>query len=228
MIRTVFRALARVRRAPAFHPRGVLLGGELLVDDGGSAVAQALGPGPHRVLVRLSKGAGTPRDLPDLLGVAVRVEPDGSREALDLLFTTSAAGGTLLAPARGWRTATYSTLLPYDTAAGRMRLLVEPEPREPDPPADPRLVPDAVRARPLRYRLVEAPVGAAGIGTADRRAVATLVLGEERTGPVAFDPVLHQLPGLHPVPLLADLRARAYRGSRSGRHAAAADLVRAP
>ncbi|GAA4692899.1 hypothetical protein GCM10023215_32590 [Pseudonocardia yuanmonensis] len=220
MIRTVFRALARLRGAPAFHPRGVLLGGELQIDDGGSAVGQALGLGPHRVLVRLSKGAGTPRDLPDLLGVAVRVEPDHAREALDLLFTTSTAGGVLLAPARGWRTATYSTLLPYDTDAGRMRLLLEPEPREPDPPADPRAVPDAVRARSLRFRLVEAPLGAAA------RAVATLVLSEERTGPVAFDPVLHQLPGLRPVPLLADLRARAYRGSRRGRRAAPTDLVR--
>lgn len=221
MIRTVFRGLARLRGRPAFHPRGVLLGGELQIDDARSAVGAALGPGPHRVLVRLSKGAGTPGALPDLLGVAVRVEPDGTRDAVDLLFTSSTAGGVLLAPARGWRTATYSTLLPYDTAAGRVRLLVEPEPREPDPPADPRAVPDAVRARSLRFRLVEAR-------PRDRRAVATLVLGEERTGRVAFDPVLHQHPRLRPVRLLAGLRARAYSGSRRGRHAAPAELVRSP
>jgi hypothetical protein len=223
VIRTVFQVLARLRRAPAFHPRGVLLGGELWIDDGGSAVGAALGPGRHRVLVRLSKGAGTPRNLPDLLGVAVRVEPDGTRDAVDLLFTTSTARGTLLAPARGWRTATYSTLLPYDTATGRMRLLVEPEPREPDPPAEPRAVPDAMRARALRFRLVEAPVR-----TGSRRTVAALVLTEERTGPVAFDPVLHQHPGLRPVPLLAGLRARAYRGSRRGRRASPTALVRTP
>ncbi|MCE0766201.1 hypothetical protein LWC35_25335 [Pseudonocardia kujensis] len=221
MIRTVFRTLARLRRAPAFHPRGVLLGGELRVDDGGSAVGEALGPGPHRVLVRLSKGAGTPGLAPDLLGMAVRVEPHGTRDAVDLLFTTSTAGGAMLAPARGWRTSTYSTLLPYETDVGRLRLLVEPEPREPDPPADPRAVPDALQTRSLRFRLVEAR-------SRERRPVATLVLTEERPGAVAFDPVLHQHPRLRPVPLLAGLRARAYRGSRRGRRAAPTDLSRAP
>ncbi|MFR9800945.1 hypothetical protein ACL02T_01420 [Pseudonocardia sp. RS010] len=222
MIRTVFRALAALRRAPAFHPRGVLLGGELRIDGTGSAAGTALGPGPHRVLVRLSKGAGTPGKLPDLLGVAVRVEPDGARDAVDLLFTTSTARGALLAPAWGWRRATYSTLLPYDTAAGRVRLLLEPEPCEPDPPADPRAVAGAVRARSLRYRLVEAPLRAGA------RAAGTLVLTEERTGAVAFDPVLHQHPALRPGPLLAGLRARAYRGSRRGRGAAPTELARTP
>ena len=66
-----FELLARLRAAPAFHPDGVLYEGEATVRGPGP-----LPPGQVDCLVRLSKGIGTPRGVPDLLGVAVRLLHD--------------------------------------------------------------------------------------------------------------------------------------------------------
>lgn len=198
MIATVFDALARVRRAPAFHPRGVVLTGRLDVDVPDSAVAAALGAGARPVLVRLSKGVGTPGALPDLFGFALKARADDGA-VVDLLFTTATATGRVLAPARGWATRTYSTLQSYRTPSGPVRLLVEPVPRAATP----------------EFRLVEAR--RRGL----RRVVGTIVLTERHDEPVAFDPVVHSHPALRPSPLLGGIRARAYRGSRRGRRAAA-------
>ena len=59
-LRRAFELLAVLRSAPAFHPDGVLYEGH----------AEVHGPGPLpsgevECLVRLSKGIGTPRGLPD-------------------------------------------------------------------------------------------------------------------------------------------------------------------
>ena len=85
------------------------------LDGPASPTVAVLGAGIHPALVRVSKGAGTRGGLPDLLGLAVRLTdlPDGP---VDLLYSTVGrhrCTGALLAPASGWCTRPYSTLLPY-------------------------------------------------------------------------------------------------------------------
>jgi hypothetical protein len=114
-VEAAFAALARLRAARAVHSRGALFAGRVELDGPGSPTVAVLGAGMHPALVRVSKGAGTPGRLPDLLGLAVRLTdpPDGP---VDLLHTTVGrhrCTGALLAPATGWCARPYSTLLPY-------------------------------------------------------------------------------------------------------------------
>ncbi|TQM13768.1 hypothetical protein FB558_0521 [Pseudonocardia kunmingensis] len=207
LVSAVFAAIARWRAARAFHPRGELFDARVHLADRASVVATALGgTGERPALVRLSKGAGTPGALPDLLGVAVRVEVGG--HVLDVLFTS---GRRLLAPSTGWSRRSYTTLLPY--AAGGRRVVLGLEPEEPWRPggADPGT---ARVALPLAFTLTERQRGrpASPIGR--------LVLDAAHPGdPVAFDPTRNSHPDLQLAPPLRRLRAWAYAGSRRGRGA---------
>jgi hypothetical protein len=98
----IFSRLARLRHNRALHPRGTVAAATLWVDDPASALGQALGAGPHPAVVRLSRGIGLPRPLPDVHGVAIRLDRHAGR--VDLLFS-----GT---PTR------LSTLLPYRSRSG--------------------------------------------------------------------------------------------------------------
>lgn len=212
-----FARLARLRRSPAFHPRGVLLAGRMVVTEPGSGLAAALGTAQGgAVLVRLSKGIGTPAGLPDLLGLAVRVHRPAAGPLDLLLTTTGRRRGTdaLLFPSRGWLRNPYSTLLPYRLPDGRAVLRVVAD--DPGRPIGARLadVGAAVAAAPLRFTVLQG-----------RRAVGHIVLEREEHGEIAFDPVLHTDAALQPA-LLTAVRRRAYRGSRAGRNASGLD--RAP
>ena len=73
-------------------------------------------------IVRISKGGGFPDPLPDILGVAVRLDLDGrSGRPVDLLGASSSAPQGLrhlLVPARRFDRAFFSSLTPYDTPTG--------------------------------------------------------------------------------------------------------------
>ncbi|OZM80266.1 hypothetical protein [Pseudonocardia sp. MH-G8] len=216
LVSATFAAIARRRAARAFHPRGELFDANIELADRASAVATALGgTGERRALVRLSKGAGTPGRLPDLLGVAVRVELGG--HVLDVLFTS---GRRLLGPSTGWGRRPYTTLLPYAAAGNRVVLGLEPEEPQRSGGADP----DAVRgALPLAFTLTEHRRGR------PPSPIGRLVLESVHRGdPVAFDPTRNTHPDLQPAPPLRRLRAWAYAGSRRGRGAQAQALHRAP
>jgi hypothetical protein len=103
-VEIAFTALARLRAARAFHPRGALFAGRMELDGLASPTVAVLGATTHPALVRVSKGAGTRGRLADLLGLAVRLTdlPEGP---VDLLHTTVGrhrCTGALLAPATGW------------------------------------------------------------------------------------------------------------------------------
>jgi hypothetical protein len=218
VVSAAFAWLARARRAPAFHPRGIGLRARLVVADPGSGFAAALGGSTTEAdaLVRLSKGIGTPAGWPDLLGFAVRVlRPDGA--PLDLLLTTTGRHrltDRLLLPARGWTRNPYSTLLPYRTPNGSTVLRVVPDHSGNALGTGRDELVAAVADTPLWFTLQEG-----------RRPVARIALLGEEHGETAFDPVLHADAALRPT-ILATLRARAYRGSRTGR--GAAGLERTP
>jgi hypothetical protein len=218
-----FAALARVRRARAVHTHGLLLDGRLLMEPG-SAVASALGgPSERPAVVRVSKGAGTPGALPDVLGIAVRVPLDDGR-VLDLLFSTVGRRRLtrlLLAPATGWCATSFSTFLPYRVDGRTTTLGLDPEEPGRADRADTAAVQSAVAAAPLAFGLTE--------GAVRPRPVGRLVLESLRAGAVpSFDPMRNAHPRLRPAPFLAGFRERAYVGSRRGRAADPEALQRVP
>ncbi|MDS0140703.1 MULTISPECIES: hypothetical protein [unclassified Amycolatopsis] len=202
-----FRGLAALRRAPAFHPVGVVQRGELRA----SADDLPWPAGAAPVVARLSKGAGTPGRLPDALGLAVRI-PGAGRDGgpWDILLTTAGRGhlGRMLPrPAATWTGGAYSSLVPYRRADRLVWLGAWAS----SPRAEASL--DAARARGKWEFVLRT-------GREDGRwcdsAVLTLA-GPGGAAP-AFDPMLNRPAGLAFAPdWLGRLRERAYAGSRAGR-----------
>lgn len=210
LITTAFRSLATLRRARAFHPRGVLLRGEV---ESVSAEWLPLRPGP--VLARLSKGAGTPGAAPDALGLALRFGAPSSQ--WDLLLTTSMPGrrvGRMLPwPSRTWASDRYSSLMPY--RAGDRTLWFGAEVTGlPENRASTDDLVRSLRQRPLRLKLQAAAAGE------QWQPIAEITLSHTENGNSAtpFDPITEQPPGLRLAPeWLASIREAAYSGSRKGR-----------
>jgi len=212
------RVGAALRGKRLFHPHGVVFDAVFTVSR-----AQRFGvplldrPAEHRALVRLSKAVSTPRALPDVLGLAVRVvDADGEGSPLDLALATTGSRPVLrhlLTPRRDFAT-TFTSLLPY-RVGGRTRLLAA-IPAGPDRRLPVDLAAPARTTRPITYRVaVAGPVGR-------WQPVATLaLLGPCRGGEdPAFDVVAHALDRLHPHGRLNRLRGPTYRASQRARGAA--------
>ncbi|MDQ1635591.1 MAG: hypothetical protein QOJ32_2400 [Frankiaceae bacterium] len=115
-------ALARLRSGPAVHAVGTSYAATLEVI-GAEASARALGlpfvdePGQYSATVRLSRAAGLPAPAPDVLGLAIRVDPDGQAEPpQDLLLDScwpGPVGRHLIRPARAVDSGWYGSLLAY-------------------------------------------------------------------------------------------------------------------
>ncbi|MDH6228732.1 MULTISPECIES: phosphodiesterase [Streptomyces] len=221
----VARRVARLRRAPALHPAGVMCRGTLEVpgDPRGGWGADWLDrPGTYPVTARWSLAAGLPGGLPDGVGLALRVDDaDGTGSTLDLLLTSSGRGRLgrrLPLPRRDALGGPYSTLTAY-RVGGRDRLLMA---FPAGPPAARSRVPVSLTG--FRHALAQGPVAfrlctvAAG---EPRRMFAALTLGPAGPEPaawtVSYEPYTHCLPGLHPTRSLRALRVAAYAGSRDGR-----------
>lgn len=207
-------ALARLRRGKPMHPRGAVFAARLdrtgatpplgvpWLDEAGSSAA----------VVRLSRGAGLPARLPDLLGLAVRVP--GEPEPVDLLLSTAGSGplGRALPRLRRDAASVYSSLMAYRSDAGPVRLAAFPDrdgvPAEPTPQAA------AVAARGLAYTLA----AARGREPWRRFARLTLTAPSRPLDPdVRFDAVQHPPPGLVADGPMARFRAPAYARARAAR-----------
>lgn len=107
--------------------------------------------------------------------------------------------GALLAPASGWCTRPYSTLLPYRADGERATSGLWPEQPDRAHGADPQVACEAVRQEPLVFAVMEkrarapwAPIGRLVLdlpmpdGAADD--------GPHGADPVTFDPVVHATP----------------------------------
>jgi hypothetical protein len=204
----------RSRHQRSLHPDGRSFTGELTVTGlPGTGAALLERPGRHPVTLRISKGVGTRPGFPDLFGVAIRVHGPVCGHKCDLLFSTAGSGRFsrhVPMPRRGFDTV-YGSILAYRTGTGRKLYLSA----RPDPDA-----------RPLG-RTLESVV------TAAERDGARLILmaddepfGSVRFGPplpaevdaaLAFNPVTHTGPDLHPTGLVHASRAVAYRLSQRWR-----------
>jgi len=209
--RRAFALLAAGRAAPAFHPDGVLYEGRAEVRGPGP-----LAPGEVDCLVRLSKGIGTPRGRPDLLGLAVRLlhEPP-----VDVLCTTApGADGWrrfLLRPSRRWARSTLTSLMWWRSPTGeRLQVVVDvPDERLASPE------PDVLLGRmPVTFML--RVVGRHG----DVQAGTIRVERRSELPRPDFDPVLHPPSAWRLAPdWLSALRERAYVGSREGQAGSTSD-----
>ncbi|CAM3826450.1 hypothetical protein KIPE111705_26860 [Kibdelosporangium persicum] len=196
----LFAGMARLRRAPAFHPAGAVFAGELTLPDGWPGMPGAV---VRQVTVRLSKGVGLPGDWPDVRGLAIRI-PDaaGQGRPVDLLLSTTGSGRlTRWLPVfrRGWtRGCVYGSVMPFRTDHGLVSMAAIPDPT-------PGRLPESV------HLMLAKPLGR-------WRAWGRLVLTEHLPdAQIRFDPIVNVHPNLVPVPrALAQLRRLAYAGSRRG------------
>lgn len=207
-----FTGLARLRGAKAFHPRGTVAHGTLRLDDPASAWAAAFGTGERPVLARLSRGIGLPQQLPDILGIALRIPSDAG--PVDVLVGSVAPGrlGTyVLLPSPRWTARRFSTLLPYVGPDGSVVLGLQ---APGDQTGSARLdeARDAIDGPGLELDVLERPHGE------DWRVVGRVRLDQQADPvPDGFDPVRHAHPALRLARPLTGLREAAYRGSRRGR-----------
>ncbi|MGY1841993.1 phosphodiesterase [Modestobacter sp. SYSU DS0875] len=206
-------ALTRVRRAKPMHPHGVLF--RARVERTGPAAPWGVDwiddPGEQEALVRLSRGAGLPRTLPDVLGLALRL-PDGGPggRPVDLLLSSTGRGRlTRLVPVlRRDAAATYGSIMAYRTPVGPVTLAAWARPAT--LPSDRATL--AVRAPGTVFTL------AAALDRGPWEPFARVVLGaphEPPDPPLHFDAVVDHPPGLVPDGLIARFRRPAYAAVRA-------------
>lgn len=204
-----FGAVSWLRGERAVHPAGVTAHATVTIDADAPwpALARALTPS-GTATVRLSKGAGLPGGLPDVLGVALSVG-HGVGARFDVLLGGVRGARVLLTPGATWTARRYTTLLPYRVDGSFVWLAAEapPSPRRPATATG-----DAVLG--LRLTLL-----AAGVLGGWRR-LGTLTVTEVLDEFVTFDPIVHDRPGVTPWPgWFSAVRRRVYARSRQGRHA---------
>ncbi|WP_346620340.1 phosphodiesterase [Blastococcus montanus] len=204
-------AVARWRGRP-IHPRGAVLDA-VLERRGGTPPFGVPWLDQQRTdpaLVRLSRGAGLPAPLPDVLGLAIRLPAEGGSH-VDLLLSTTGRGPlTRLVPVpRVDGAATHSSIMAYRSAAGPVRLAALPERAE--VPTEPGAVAAGAADGTLSFTL------AAAVGLGEWRPFARL----RTTGPrepldpaVRFDAVRHAPPGLSADGPMARFREPAYAAAR--------------
>lgn len=222
---------ARLRGARLFHPAGRVFRGTLTVPgrpDGYFGAPLLDEEGSYKAVVRLSKGTSTPGGLPDILGLAVRVQdpPGATGRSLDLALFTTATEPVLrqvLPLPRGQFVAAYGSLLPY-LIGGRVRLIAA----LPDVPYRGRSagleeLEDLVAGPGLRFQLAVATAASDWLPFARLSLHLRRPDEEDPNGDnLCFNPVSNSLPTFRPIGLLQALRGPAYEGSQQGRRASCA------
>jgi hypothetical protein len=207
--------LARRRHGKPMHPRGVVLGAVLERSGGPAAwgVRWLVEPVREPAVVRLSRGAGLPTPLPDLLGLAVSL-PGGDRP-VDLLLSSSGSGrwSRCLPVPRVDAATTYSSIMGYRSPAGTLRLVAVPEGSR-RVPSDPG--PVAALAPGTAFRLLVARGAGECVPFARLRLLAPAA---DLDPDLRFDAVRNPPPGLLADGPMARFRAPAYAAARQARSA---------
>jgi hypothetical protein len=210
-----------LRGARLFHPDGVLYRAEVRAVAPGQLARSLEGPALVRLSGALRRWHGAPEaERPDILGVAVRLQPDAP-SAQDLLFasfrsTLTLALGPFTTDVHDFLGNTYYAVLPFHAPElGRVELRLDPEP-----------APTAGRDR--RERLEHAVAAghavlwlearALRVGATWQRLAAVDLRARVEGGGEAlrFDPFRDGL-GIRPVGLLQAVRAVVYPASQLGR-----------
>jgi hypothetical protein len=215
MVARPLAALARRRNGKPMHPRGAVF--DAVLERHGSDLPWGVpfldATARDDVVVRLSRGAGLPSPLPDLLGLAVRLD-GGSGRPVDLLLSTAGRGAlTRVVPVLRRDTASvYCSIMAYSSAGGPIRLAALPT--GDGVPSDPEPLAASVRRHPLVFVL------AAARGFGAWVPFARLVMGGavgSLDPELRFDAVRHPPPGLVADGPLARFRAPAYAAAQQAR-----------
>jgi hypothetical protein len=214
------KAGAAIRGARLFHPNGVLATGNL-VRTASEGVGLPMATGA--VVARVSKGVGVPGGLPDVVGLAFRMEPhEGDDTPWDVLLA-SALGGTgwrktIPFPARSLDSAVLSTLQPLDHRGSSWWLRAKVAPHSPGDVIGPDQVADRIDDGGLVFELEQTRGNTPFIPLA--RLELTATAGESEFPDIGFDPTVHTTRDVSPGPSwLGSIREVAYRRSRQGRGA---------
>ncbi|GLJ62953.1 hypothetical protein GCM10017576_30840 [Microbacterium barkeri] len=163
VLKALFSGLVRVRHPRPVHPHGVALTGEMRwLGPSGSGIAWVDEPpsGPQRVSARASRSIGVPAPLPDVIGLALRV--DDERGPVHLALASTGRGPVsrwLLMTHRSPSSAWLSTFLPYTGSRGSLLLAARPLAPS-DLPSEPSALAAALRETPWRLLLhVATPTG---------------------------------------------------------------------
>lgn len=223
-----FSAVGRVRHGKPIHPHGELFRAEVAAgpETGTRSLRGLLGAPSAQVVVRLSKSAGLPGALPDVLGMAIRFPGLGEGGGpWDLLLATTGRGVPgrfLLHLGRDWFRSTYTSLLPYRWAGETVVFAALPD-REGGTAPTAQVTREALRAVAgsgrAAFVLAVAPL------TGSWRPLGRLRLREpvpEADRPeFTFDPMVNGHPALRPVPgWVAEVRRRVYARAQQGRRTA--------
>jgi hypothetical protein len=201
--------LARGRRV--LHPDGRSFTGTLDVwglGRTGSALIDR--PGRYPVTVRISKGGGTRPGRPDVLGVALRVHGPAAGAKRDLLYSTAGRGRLLRhvpTPRRSFDTR-YGSIQFYRTGSGARLYLVA----EADPAAQGfgRTLESVCAAAAHGGALLLGVAGRDGRARHFGRVTFAAALPASADAALAFDPVRHATPDLHPSGTVHGLRGLSY------------------
>ncbi|GEA88676.1 hypothetical protein [Cellulomonas cellasea] len=209
------RAVTELRGARPLHPDGATLRATV-VRHGSARPTGARWldePGVDRGIARLSRSVGLPVPLPDVQGLALRL--DGADGPSDLLLSTTGLGRVsrfLLAPHRAPSGGAYGSLLPYRTPAGPVLLVAVP---------GTRVLPTGLEelARELAGEPWHLRLGFASPWSRRWHAFGELVVDGPAQATVdsvlRFDAALHPLPGLPLEPWAARLREPSYAAART-------------
>lgn len=215
----VFRAVARLRGARAFHPVGVAYRAAVEVEE--DLAAPALRPGTLVAVVRFSRGAGLPRPLPDIHGIGLRVlDAHGAGRHQDVLVTSVVSPGVgryVLRP--GWTVSgpTYCSIAPYRGPSGDLLLGARVPPGE---RYDLARLDDVIEAGRCRLELMAAhPRG-------PWRSIGTVTVHHDRLSSqdeeeLQLDP-WNTAEDFTPIGRINRLRRPAYAASQQGRRSASA------
>lgn len=215
----VFNIAARLRRGRPLHPAGLLFHAELRTHGTALSWGNPFLDQPMTLhgTARLSRAAGLPPPLPDILGIALRWQQAGASPEL-LLATTghTVLGRRLLRPTTRWAPGLYSTLFSYavgPSAADGRRVLLAALPRTERPlPARLDALAHAVDEAPLPLDLlVAAPAGPWHIFG---QVTLTAPAMPDAAVPARFNPTRHPIPGLRPAGRLHEVRGPAYAAAQ--------------
>ncbi len=201
---TTFALLGRLRGGRPLHPQGATYAARVRIDGrAASGVPWLDEPGSWEATLRVSRGVGLGTPLPDVLGIALRVDPDG--RPFDLLLAStgdSAAGRFVFVPRGGVADGPLTTLLPVRSARGPLLLRVT-----------------AAAAGPVAgYGLPPVLVLSYAHGTGAWHEAGEVLVGRRLAPDVErerHDPVIHQLPDTAQYPLVRRLREPAYAAART-------------
>ncbi|PYE14939.1 hypothetical protein DFR67_11113 [Williamsia limnetica] len=214
------KAGAALRGARLFHPNGVLATGTIIrtASDG---VGLPVETGP--VLARLSKGVGIPGGLPDVVGLAIRMEPHaGDSTPWDLLLASALGGSgwrkTIPFPARSLGSAVLSTLQPldHDGSSWWLRATLATRPDGYNPSLSE--IAHGIDNGGLVFEIEQTQGHTPFLPLA--RVELTAAASDSEHPDIGFDPTVNTTRNVRPGPSwLSSIREVAYRNSRQGRDA---------